>query len=208
MKITDLYETPLPSSWDSEIYDERVPFKTRVEYAKERAQRIGRGSSRVVFKIKYKGRDTALKIAMNRKGMAQNFEEAQLLEDWYLRDLKLFIPLIDYDEKGANPTWIHTSYAKPITEAQFKRYVGLTPLALVGYVKQFHGDHFGIPLGDTSHVNPENPIVEAMIDYYGNFNRPNINDYTNIKNWGLYNRRPIIVDAGLTDQIFDTFYRR
>ena len=74
MRIKELLleSPPLPEDWDKDIFNERVPFKTRIEYAKARAEQVGKGSSRVAFVIPYQGRKTVLKVALNAKGMAQN----------------------------------------------------------------------------------------------------------------------------------------
>ena len=91
-----LTEAPLPDDWDKNVYSPNNSFAKQVKYAKERAQKVGSGSSRVAFKIEYQGRPTVLKIAKNRIGLAQNEQESQALRDYYLEDIT--IPMIDYDE--------------------------------------------------------------------------------------------------------------
>lgn len=209
MKLKELFEAPLPSSWDDAIYDEKLPFSTRVKYAQERAKVLGRGSARVVFNIKYKGQPSALKVAANRKGMAQNEVEVDLLNDWYAKSLGLFIPMIDYDTKNSQPTWIHTRIAKKATDADFKRIVGVDARGLVEYAKAFHGERtmFGDINSDYfKRVKKNHPTVEAIIDYYGNYGRPQMGDYTSPRNWGIYNRRLVIIDAGFNDDIYARFY--
>ena len=94
-----LIETPLPDDLYDAVFNPNVPFIKRVRYAKERAKRLGAGSSRVAFLTPYQGRNTVLKVAKNGKGIVQNEEELTLLEDWYLNKLGITIPLIDYDKK-------------------------------------------------------------------------------------------------------------
>jgi hypothetical protein len=64
---------PPPDSWDTGIF--KKSYKKQIDYALERAAKIGTGSSRVVFEIEYEGRPTVLKIAKNAKGLAQNEKE-------------------------------------------------------------------------------------------------------------------------------------
>ena len=121
-----LLETPLPDDWDSNIFKTEIPFNVQLEYAKERVEEVGRGSSRVAFLILYEGRKTVLKIAMNHKGLAQNEAEAAILSDPLVKRYGMFIPLIDYDDSNSQPTWIHTEYAKPVSsEAQIDKYYGV-----------------------------------------------------------------------------------
>ena len=69
-------------------------IKSILEYCKERAKRLGQGSSRVAFEIEYEGRPTILKIAKNSKGILQNEKEVNILEDNFFEHI---IPMIDYD---------------------------------------------------------------------------------------------------------------
>jgi hypothetical protein len=201
-----LMETPLPDDWDKAIYSERVPFRRRVEYAKQMAKRIGSGSSRIVFEIPYQGRKTVLKIAKNTKGMAQNEEESTLCNDYYLDQLGIIVPCIDYDEINSKPTWIHLEYANKITESQFKKLVGGDPFQLVTFAKNYFGrtrnKYARIP-----ELDPENTTVAAFLDYYGNYDA-NIDDYSRIKNWGLYKNRPVIIDFGFSDEVHKKYYSR
>jgi hypothetical protein len=68
-----------------------------IEYATAMSEKVGSGSSRVAFKIPYKGRDTVLKVAKNKKGIAQNKEEMQYLYDDYIQEMGIVIPIIDHD---------------------------------------------------------------------------------------------------------------
>src|SRR5690625_4465672 len=112
MNILSLLEAPLPEDWDSEIFSDKVPFKTRVEYAKESAQKVGGGSSRIACEIPHEGRRIVLKIAKNSKGMAQNEVEVDMLNNArFLNAEDIVVPEIDHDESSSSPTWIHMEYA-------------------------------------------------------------------------------------------------
>ena len=90
MKLKNIItEVPLPSDWDDSQYKSHVPFAKRIRYAKARAKQVGVGSSRVAFVVPYQGRDTVLKIAKNKKGMAQNDYESQMFSDYYELEKKL-----------------------------------------------------------------------------------------------------------------------
>lgn len=213
MKINDiLTESPLPDDWDSTIYNDRVPFKHRVEYAKERAIQLGRGSSRVVFKIPYQGRKTALKVAANRKGMAQNEAEAMLLEDYILRDLGIVIPLIDYDESSAYPTWIHVEKAEKARKSDFQRILGARMEEVFNYVIWASGKNLWTSMGDVSaeafedRVNTDHDVIQGLIFLISNYDIQ-VADLERITNWGIYRGRLVIIDIGLTDDVYTSYYR-
>ena len=72
MKLHEiLSEAPLPDDWDKSAYKSDKSFASQLRYAQERAKKIGAGSSRVAFEIEHQGRPTVLKIAKNKKGLAQ-----------------------------------------------------------------------------------------------------------------------------------------
>lgn len=134
-------ETPLPSDWDQSVYTEKNSFKKRLDYALERASKIGTGSSRVAFVIEYEGRPTVIKVAKNAKGYAQNQAEYEIISDWYIQEMEIIIPYIDHgvDDSG-NITWIQTEFAeKPKSEKQLCSLIGCLSLYdLIQYAKYGH----------------------------------------------------------------------
>lgn len=131
MKIDNLYkslvqEAPLPPDWDQSMFTGRQgTYKQMIEYAKARAQQIGKGSSRVAFEVPYQGRKSVIKVALGvGKGLMQNAEEIELLTDNYINRIGITIPIIDYDERNPKPVWIHTEYADKITKKQIERFFG------------------------------------------------------------------------------------
>lgn len=198
---TLLTEAPLPDDWDSGMFSERVPFKKRVEYAKQRAAQIGKGSSRVAFEIPYEGRKTVLKIAMNSKGMAQNEEEVRLLDDNHMQQIGNVIPLIDYDEQNSSPTWIHTEYASKLTQKQLEKYFdGISMDKITYYLDHLTGN---LPVGYGKVSLPdeifENENYQKLEELVGNFGLP-AGDFARKANWGLYKGRPVIIDMGFTNE--------
>lgn len=211
MKIKDIFliEAPLPDDWDHSVYNEREPFIKRVQYAKERAKQIGRGSSRVTFKIMYQGRPTALKIALNRKGMAQNVAEVNILNDAVIGRSDVVIPLIDFDTKNSQPTWIHTEFATRMSNSQIDRFIpgeyNLINILDSIYLVSRRDDwsmHNDLPEAVT-----ESPIYSELLELAMNVPNLTIPDLARKANWGLYKGRPVVIDLGLTDEVFDRHYR-
>lgn len=207
-------EAPLPPDWDKEVYTPNTSFKKRIEYAVARAQKLGKGSSRSAFVIDYEGRPTILKVAHNKKGMAQNEAEAQLLDDYYIKNMNIAIPLIDYDEDHQQPVWIHTEMAQKVTNSQLCNLLHCRRLYdLIAYANAIHkGPYkpteewmriFGIPNQDDFDIFAE--YASSLADLQSSFHI-NINDFLTHKNWGLWQGEPVVIDLGLTDEVARKYY--
>ena len=221
MRIKEiLQESPLPTSWDKDIYNDRIPFAQRIRYAKERADQLGVGSARVAFKIPYQGRDTVLKIAKNRKGAAQNEAEISFLGDYYIRNLGIVIPMIDYDEENSYPTWIHTEYARRIKPTEMRRFTdGLDIRQFVEMAAYASG---GMDADISKYFSPEEealyhkyqvgddtlpPLFGALVNLIGNYQGSiTWGDFVILRNWGMYQNSPVIIDLGLSEEVRNQHY--
>lgn len=195
-----LLEAPLPEDWDSAIFNPRIPFTKRVKYAKDRASKLGAGSSRIAFAIPYEGRQTVLKVAKNAKGAAQNEEEATLFGDWYLKNLGIAIPMIDFDESNSQPTWIHTEFANKAKKSDFVKACGAGLEELVLYAELVSGrKQNSYKKVDQLGIDEDSDLAQAMVDFVGNYTHVPTGDLYRMVNWGVYNDKPVIIDLGLTD---------
>ncbi len=211
MKVSDIIqETPLPDDWDKSTYKPSVSFAQRVRYAIARAKKIGTGSSRIAFEIEYEGRPTILKIAKNKKGVAQNEYESQMLDDYYVKGLGITIPMIDYDEENDPPLWLHVEKAEKMKPNQFKKFFnGLTPDELIHFVKYMTGK-FNIRVDEETQnryeeIYENNEAANGLVDLVGNYDiRPA--DFARLANWGVYQNRPVIIDIGASTQVMNQYY--
>ena len=199
-----LKEAPLPDDWDHAIYNPRIPFAQRIKYATARATKIGSGSSRVAFKLPYQGRSTVLKIAKNKKGMAQNEHEAQMLTDYYLKRLNIVIPIIDYDEQSQSPTWIHTEFANKAKPSDFKKQCGGELKDLISYALKVTGKD-GPAWGNSEKINEYSDLAQEFVDIIGSYDLP-IADFGRVANWGIYEGRLVIIDIGLSYDVYEEHY--
>ena len=203
MRIKDLLqEAPLPDDWDRSKFSPRTSFRQMVAYAKERAIQIGRGSSRVAFEVPYQGRPTIIKVALNQKGIAQNQEETDLLDDGYLSKIGITIPMIDYDiENGRRITWIHTEKAEKITQKQLERFFGGVSLnAIIARIEYDKTGRRGWAYEELPDHIHENEYYDMLRDLLLNFPHINGSDLVRKANWGLYRGRPVIIDLGFTEE--------
>ena len=206
MKVQELFEAPLPDDWDKSTYKPNVSFAKRIRYAVERAQKMGTGSSRVAFVIEYEGRPTILKIAKNKKGLAQNNFESQMFEDYYVKSLNITIPMIDYDEEHDQPLWIHTEKAEKMKPNQFKKFFGLSHFDLQYFLEHMIGKK-SYPSMDEKfqQLYEDNEYLQNLVELVGNYDLP-IGDFTRLANWGVYKNRPVIIDLGLSSDVLKQYY--
>lgn len=213
VRYPKLSETPLPTDWDSAVYNPVTSFKKRIEYTVAKAQKLGKGSSRTTFEIEYQGRPTVLKIAHNKKGAAQNEEEVRILDDYYIKGAGITIPLIDYDDNHTYPTWIHLEKATKVnkkTLCNLLKTPNLDTLVEFTYAR-FHYQNtvtvnkINSYLKDTLHytdedINTFHIYSDKLYMLHDSFELE-LNDFRIINNWGVYNGHPIIIDLGFTKTV-------
>lgn len=227
MKISELIfenieidEMALPSDWDENQLGHDKTFAKRVEYAKLRAKQIGTGSSRVAFIIPDNGRDTVLKVAKNKKGMAQNAAEVDILSDNFIGKMDIVIPLIDYDKKNPSPTWIQTEKAEKIkSNKQLAKLLGCrNPYDLVMAVNSQLGrqNKFKPSYSEIIHLLEKDKKTEEEIERFKEYVYQVCNlvanstlipeDFGIAANWGLYQGRLVVIDLGYTEEVKPLYY--
>lgn len=208
-------EMALPSDWDPAAFGHDKTFKSRLEYAKERAQRIGGGSSRVAFIIPDQGRETVLKVAKNTKGLAQNEAELDILSDGYVGKLDIVIPLVDYDKENPQPTWLQTELAQKATETKLAGIMrsGKYLAYVVGYAQYLIGKNdWSATSGLEFMKNLPEEDAEIFREYASKIGEVlsatslQAGDLDRAANWGLYNGQPVIIDLGYTESVAKLYW--
>ena len=217
MKIIELLnETPLPSDWDSSKFNISNSFKSIVDYALERSKKIGAGSSRIAFEVEYEGRPTILKIAKNKKGLAQNEVESKMLSDGYIEKMELTIPLIDYDTTNIQPLWIHTEKANKVTEMKLCKLLhcdNLFQLLQMVKSKYKNSSLYAYYYNELKELNTKEELeeLEELVDNLYTLSKDfdiALDDLQKTNSWGLYKGKPVIIDIGLTMEVYDLHYKK
>jgi hypothetical protein len=217
-----LREAPLPPDWDEAemVARKGTTIKSRLQYALERAQRLGAGSSRVAMIIPYQGRETVLKVAKNRKGLAQNAEEVSILGDGYFRQQGILIPLIDYAE-GPEVTWLQTELAQKIPDNRaLTNLLGADIRMVLEYVKTYSGkfrysrannveQYREIIMKEVLPGREEDfiTLAEKLYDLQQG-SALDLEDLYQEANWGVYQGRPVIIDAGYAGSVIPMYRMR
>lgn len=172
-------------------------YNARKNYAERNLEHLSSGSSRIVYLTPGK---TIVKLAKNDKGIAQNKAEANpKMQSKYLNKII---------SCANNYSWCETYFLEKITEKEFEEMTGL------------NFDEFGDAIryglknvsGNTDKEKPENFEKIAKSDIYkelkdiGEKFKLLPGDMARISSWGTKDGRPVLIDAGLTADIFEEFY--
>ena len=195
-----------PINWDIEEFKKLKSFNSRVKYCEQNLQRISSGTSRIVYKI---DDIKVLKLAKNKKGLAQNDVEISFGYDSYLQDI--VAKLFDSDEDGL---WVEMELARKVTPKIFNNVIGETFedfCSVITYQYQSvirNSSYARKP--DVMDKMWENEFTHDIIDYMINYDIP-VGDLCRLNSYGLVNRDGkdtiVLIDYGLTGEVYDSYYR-
>lgn len=172
-------------------------YNARKKYAERNLKHLSSGSSRIVYLTPGK---TIVKLAKNDKGIAQNKAEANpKMKSKYLNEIL---------GCAKNYAWCETHYLDKITEKEFE---DMTDISFNDFGEAIR---YGLKnvSGNTDKEKPENFDQVAKSDIYkemkdiGEKFKLLPGDMARISSWGTKDGRPILIDAGLTRDIFDEYY--
>jgi len=209
LRLADLFYT-LASSDSEELPEDSDDLKTilqniekletyqaRKKYAEKNLKHLSSGSARIVYST---NKNTIIKMAKNDKGIAQNKAEANpKMKSKYLNDIL---------SHAKNHAWIEVGHLDKISEKEFKKMTGLD-------FEDF-GDSIRYGLknvsGNTDKEKPKNFTQVEKSEIYkelkevGNKFKLMPGDLARISSWGTKNGKPVLIDAGLTKDVFAEFY--
>ena len=112
MRFKDLFnEMAYPQSFSFEEFNTISTYAGKQRYAEKHLKRLGSGSARVVYQI---DDEKVLKLAKNRKGLAQN--EVEL--DWGLQQYGTVAKIYESDEDKFY--WLEMQLAKKLNVSDFE----------------------------------------------------------------------------------------
>jgi len=177
--------------------EEMDTYIARKEYAEKKLSHLSSGSSRIVYLTPSK---TIVKLAKNDKGIAQNKAEANPE-----MKSKFLNKILSSSKDGI---WIEVPYLNKITEKDFEEMTGLK-------FEDF-GESIRYALkevsGNTDKKKPKNFAEVEKSDIYkelkdiGDKFKLMPGDIARISSWGAKDGNPVLIDAGLTADVFADFY--
>lgn len=172
-------------------------YNSRKEYAEKNLKHLSSGSSRIVYSSPD---DTIIKLAKNDKGLAQNEAECNpKMKSKYLN--KVIKHAKDF-------SWMETHYLDKITVKDFKKMTGLE------FEDFGEAIRYGLKnvSGNSGKDKPKKFDEVAESEIYkemkkiGNQFKLMPGDLARISSWGTKDGEPILIDAGLTQDVFDEYY--
>jgi hypothetical protein len=177
--------------------EELETYAARKKYAEDNLEHLSSGSARVVYLTPSK---TVLKLAKNDKGIAQNKAEANpQMKSKFLNEII---------KHAGNYAWIETHYLDKITGKEFEEMVGF-PFAEFDEAIRFGlknvSENTGLKKPEKFDEVSKSGIYKEMKRIGEKF-KLLPGDLARISSWGVKNGRPILIDAGLTAEVFEKFY--
>jgi hypothetical protein len=172
-------------------------YQARKQYAENNLKHLSSGSSRIVYLSPDK---TILKMAKNDKGIAQNKAESN-------PDMKSKF-LNETIKHAPNYAWMETHYLDKISKPEFE---DMTDLKFDDF-----GESISYALKNVSEntelKKPPNFEKVEKSEIYKELKRIGEKfklmpgDLARISSWGTKDGRPVLIDAGLTADVFADYY--
>ena len=206
-------EEEYPATWNKDEFEKIQSFAGKLKYAATHLPKIASGSGRAVFKI---DDSKVLKIAKNKKGLAQNNVESEYLLQQYDITARTF----DRGDvvKDTGPFWIEMELAKKVGGKRFEQLTGITLNELHTHLmynstrRKYNVAPPRTP-EDAAYLEKiqNNEFVIDLTGLMADYDFPDIGDMTRLSTYGEVIRdgapKIVLVDFGLTKTVFDDFYR-
>jgi len=201
-----------PSNFSMDEFNSIRSYSGKKRYALDRLNRLGEGSSRIVFQI---DNEKALKLAKNPKGLAQNEVET----DGYFGQMDITAEVFDYDDAHDTPYWLEMELAVPINKNR-KKLESLLEISIdelgtflmANDPKNRNGQTYAklIPQSRMDELW-EHEYVSQLIDIVGNIEME-VGDLVRPSSWGVVKRdgklTPVLIDFGFTNNVRAHYYAR
>lgn len=217
-QLDAIKEMAYPVSFNMEEFKSIRSFADRVKYCENRLKKLGAGTSRRVYQI---DNEKCLKLAKNRKGIAQNIEEINLGNDMYAGSC--FAKVYDYDSNGL---FVEMELARRAKESDFERLVGIPFDVYCDIIVRTAANYLPSNNQSRNWINKsmedsyeyvmdnidDFEFISEVIDYMGNYQVKAYGDLQRLSSYGVVRRNGqeemVIVDFGLTEDVFNNYYRK
>lgn len=185
-------------------------FLKRINHNRKNLGRsIGSGSSRVVWLL---DNNKVIKLAKNKKGIAQNEVEVNTSDDYYIGDI--FPKVFEYDKEGYN--WIVSECCPRAKESDVLEITGLKYASfaylcrkLSAYYDNIQRRNYGL-INDDEEEKLRN-AAPMFYNYIVNY-QPIVNEIVSLRNLGVATRPEgkelVIIDSGLDENVWKEFYKK
>jgi hypothetical protein len=180
------------------VLEKLETFQARIDCAEKNLKHISSGSSRIVYDL---GKNRALKLASNEKGLFQNKAETEV------KDKSKYINKCTSHAK--NYSWVIAPLAKKLTEREF---FDLTDVSFKDFGECIK--YIMRELSTKERKEPENfqdlkdmDIIKEISEI-GLKHKMMPGDIARISSWKVRNNIPVLVDLGLNTRIYKDYYKK
>jgi hypothetical protein len=205
--VEEFLSEEYPTNFSFEEFDNIKSYNGKLKYANERLEKLGSGSARVVYKV---DNQKVLKIAKNKKGIAQNSVEAE----GYLQNYDIVARVFDTDR---DDFWVEMEWAKKLSQKRFEQLTGLKIESVTNYLiyKKSYQNYNNKPspeIKDFLQKSEENEFIQNLWELIADYNMIYPGDFTRISSYGEVTRdgkqKVVLVDFGLTSSVYYDYYDR
>ena len=213
--VSELNEAAMPG-FNLQTLSSIKSFAGRLKYCKQMlGPSFGSGSSRIIFEI---DDEKVLKLAKNKKGIAQNEFEEQTS-----RYGSMVVHVFDCDD---NYMWLVEENCVPAKEEDFERLIGLPFETYCDLIRFYYNRYCrngrqtylftmttdeADALVDRLYNEDDYGFVPRIFNLMGDYQLP-FGDLTRISTYGMVMRdgspELVVIDSGLSEEILNTYYRR
>jgi len=202
----DTLEEDYPEMFKMEEFKSLTTFKERIRYCESFLERIGSGSSRIAYRIDDK---MVLKLAKNKKGIAQNEVEVDTSEGLG----HLVANIYNSDE---NNLWVEMELAKKVSKGDFERVTGFSfndyKKAIHNYsidTVDFQGRKVSGPPEEVVEMMWDDEFAKGMLQYMPDYSVPAA-DLMKLSSYGIVNREwgedIVLIDYGFNEDVQNNYY--
>ena len=201
--VEDVMNEYYPESFSFDEFKEINSYSGKLQYAERNLQKISSGSARTAYKI---DDEKVLKVAKNKKGLAQNSEEAEMYKQKYDVIARVF-------ETDDNDYWIEMELAKKISPSRFKQIAGISLEEIGRYlmIRNFNDNRYDEEMKAYEEKYEENDFFTGLNEFIFDYAYP-VGDFKRISTYGEVSRdgvpKVVVIDIGASQDVLDTHYSR
>jgi hypothetical protein len=205
--INPLQEMAYPTEFSFDTLNSINSYAKRVEYVASHLKKVGAGSSRIVYKV---DNEKVLKLAKNKKGVAQNEVES----DWGIQQYNSIVAKVF--ETSEDGRFIEMELAYKATKKMFTALVGVSLTELSTYLSYYNYYLTREPSWakdyheDKKEIMQENEFVSELVDLCVNYDYNMPGDFDRISSYGLVKRNGeptiVLIDYGFNRTVCKNHY--
>lgn len=206
--LVEIMTEEYPSSWNWDDFKALKGFSDRKKYCDTHLEFLVSGSGRLVYKV---DNDKVLKLAKNKKGVAQCEVEISLGNDSYIDHI--VAPIFEYDEDGL---WVEMSIAQKLSKGKFKSLMGYSFDDFAQEMQHYYFTNIKptrsirISTSPSHDVIVEDEFFNGICDLMGSYDMP-VGDLRRLNSFGVITKdgdeRVTLIDYGLTNSVYDDYYK-